>query len=295
MKHSLSSNPAPPPFSPQNSWSDTISQSTVEQVLERFGLQARPPVSPEGLNTVYRAWCTHIPFDNVQKRIALADGRPGPLPGAYPEEFFADYLAHGTGGTCWSSSGALQALLVALGFPARRMVASMHDEANNRAPSHATVLVRLDGQDYLADSAMLTQDIFPLQPGMESVREDPVHPLRAEPVDGYWRIWWNLAQSDASIPCLILEDDVPLERYLERYEVAREWSGFNRYLFARRNTHDGVAALVRSRRYFKDSTGTITEFPLGSDRERFLIEEWGYSEEIVSRMPEDEPETPRAA
>ena len=37
-----------------------------------------------------------------------------PLPCATPAEFFARYLAHGTGATCWPTSTALHALLGAL-------------------------------------------------------------------------------------------------------------------------------------------------------------------------------------
>ena len=41
---------------------------------------------------------------------------PPPLPGTQAADFFEHWLAHGTGGTCWSSSNALYMLVTALGF-----------------------------------------------------------------------------------------------------------------------------------------------------------------------------------
>jgi uncharacterized membrane protein len=68
-----------------------------------------------------------VPFDNVRKLIALRLAHAPPLPGTYAADFFEHWLAHGTGGTCWSSSNALQMLLVALGFTTRRIAGSMRD------------------------------------------------------------------------------------------------------------------------------------------------------------------------
>ena len=92
-----------------------------ERVLERLGLTKRPSIDLAGLNAVYAAWCGRIPFDNIQKRIWFAGDRTTPVTGGDPTEFFANWLAHGTGGTCWPTSGAMYALLRSLGYPARRI------------------------------------------------------------------------------------------------------------------------------------------------------------------------------
>ena len=109
-----------------------------DRVVEKLGFQAAPPPDLDGLRALYAAWCARVPFDNVRKMIALRT--PGaPLPGTTAEDFFEGWLRDGAGGTCWPSSQALWALLSALGFEARRVVASMRDTGYG---SHGTVKVR---------------------------------------------------------------------------------------------------------------------------------------------------------
>jgi N-hydroxyarylamine O-acetyltransferase len=128
---------------------ESIRPETAKQVLERLGLGEAPPPSLEGLNRLYRAWCRSVPFDNVRKRIALETNEPAPLPGAHAEDFLGAWLRHGTGGTCWPSSNGLFAVVRACGFDARRISASMWDQGE---PNHGSVLVRIEGEDYVTDS-----------------------------------------------------------------------------------------------------------------------------------------------
>ena len=57
--------------------------------------------------------------DAVCARLGVTSAAP--LPGTHAIDFFEQWLDHGTGGTCWSSSNALYMLLTALGFTARRI------------------------------------------------------------------------------------------------------------------------------------------------------------------------------
>ena len=97
-----------------------------DAVCARLGIAPAPPTL-EFLEAVYAAWCRRVPFDNVRKLIALREAAPPPLPGTQAADFFEHWLAHGTGGTCWSSSNALYMLVTALGFTARRIAGSMRD------------------------------------------------------------------------------------------------------------------------------------------------------------------------
>jgi len=47
-----------------------------------------------------------------------------------------------------------------------------------------------------------------------------------------------------------------------------------------------VSLLADSR--FERTAAGITAEPTGDDRDRILVEEFGYSEEIVARLPADE-------
>jgi len=64
------------------------------------------------------------PFDNLQKMISLRAGDQR-LTGHDASEFFENFLAHGSSGTCWPSSNALFTLLTSLGFDARRVAGAM--------------------------------------------------------------------------------------------------------------------------------------------------------------------------
>ena len=119
-----------------------------------------------------------------------SSGSADPFPNGPPDAFLAAYLRDGTGGTCWPSSGGLHALLVALGFDARRGSAAMYDNLSGPIHTHGTVIVRIDGVDYWVDSSMLTDRVFPFVRGEETHLDDPLHPVRVEPVDQLWRVWW---------------------------------------------------------------------------------------------------------
>lgn len=261
-----------------------IKPETTDAVLSRFGFGHRPGATLEGLSQVYLAWCRNVPFDNLRKRIHLAADDPSPLPGGTPEDFFAAYLRHGTGGTCWPSSGALHALLVALGFDARRGSAAMRDDLVGPVHSHGTVIVRVDGAEYWVDSSMLSNAPLPLRVGEETSLDDPIRPMRAEPVEGRWRVWWKSAALDAEIGCLLLDDDTSLEHYLTRYEASRTVSPFNADTYATRN-FDGRAVTVAMGRRFELTAGGVVSDEPPDGIAAYLVEDFGYSEEIVAALP----------
>jgi N-hydroxyarylamine O-acetyltransferase len=265
----------------------------VDRVLKRLGLADAPAADLEGLNALYGAWCTSVPFDNVIKRIHLTSSDAAPLPNGEPEAFFATYLTHGTGGTCWPSSGAMHALLCTLGFDARRGSAAMRDDLSGPVHSHGTVLVRIDGTDYWVDTSMLTGRVFPVVPRVETTLEDDLHRVRVEPVEARWRVWWTHPFLPEMLGCLLLDDDVSGEHYLARYEWSRSNSPFNLSLYATRNVDNGRLTCALDHRFHRTVDG-VTKRKLGADRDRVLIEEFGYSEAIVAALPPDDPD-PRAS
>ncbi len=222
-----------------------LSPALVDAVLARLGFASRPDVDADGLGATYRAWCRRVPFDNLRKRIHLAGADPGPLPGDQPAEFFAAWLRHGTGGTCWPSSRALHALLVALGFHARLASAAMFDNLFGPQHTHGTCIVRTDSREFWVDTSMLTDRVIPLARGAPTVVDDSLHPVRVEPVGNLWRVWWEGTNSHDPIPCLLLDDDVDGAHYSARYERSREHSPFNTTLTTNRNV-DGARLAIRS-------------------------------------------------
>jgi arylamine N-acetyltransferase len=266
-----------------------IPPDLTDAALERLGLAARPDTDLVGLNEVYLAWCDRVSFDNVVKRIHLASGSAEPFPNGPADAFLTTWLREGTGGTCWPSSAGLHALLESLGFDARRGSAAMYDNLSGPIHTHGTVIVRIDGRDYWVDSSMLSEAVLPLVPREETRIEHPLHPLRAEPVDELWRVWWPHPSCDEQIGCLLLDDDVTAEHYLDRYEWSRGSSPFNAGLHATHN-HDGALVTIAfGHRIERRPDGTTSRELDREARDRVLVEEFGYSESIVARLPDDDP------
>ena len=261
-----------------------IKPETTDAVLSRFGFGNRPGTTLEGLSQVYLAWCRNVPFDNLRKRIHLAANDASPLPGGTPEDFFAAYLRHGTGGTCWPSSGALHALLTSLGFDARRGSAAMRDDLAGPVHSHGTVIVRVDGAECWVDSSMLSNAPLPLRAGEETSLDDPIRPMRAEPVESAWRVWWKNPALGMEMGCLLLDDDTSLDHYLTRYEASRTVSPFNTGAYATRNFDGRTVTVAMGSRFELTADGvTSNEPPAGIAA--CLVDELGYSEEIVAALP----------
>jgi N-hydroxyarylamine O-acetyltransferase len=265
-----------------------LTPATTEAVLHRLGFSDAPNPDLAGLNQTYAAWCEHVPFDNIVKRTHLASGSTEPIPNGVPEAFFASYLGHGTGGTCWPSSGGLYALLTALGFNARRGSATMREEIYGRIHNHGTVLVQFDDADYWVDSSMLTMRVFTTTEGID----DPVHATRIEPAEPHFRVLWTHNFLDEMLTCLLLDDDVTQHHYLASYESSRMQSGFNTALYATRSTPDMRVTLALGQRFERTPDG-VSSRPLVDDRCQVLIEEFGYSEAIVAALPDDDPAPPK--
>ena len=120
-----------------------------EQVLAKLGFNDFPSINTKDLAALYEVWCKRVPFDNIQKRMVFSTGRApeAPLPGATPEDFFAEWLHHGTGGTCWTGSYALYAFLQALGFDVALVTVTMVTSPDVHGPNHGMTIVGKTGSE----------------------------------------------------------------------------------------------------------------------------------------------------
>ena len=211
-----------------------ISENLRRRVAKRLGLDLKLTLDAPGIYTLYAAWCRHVPFDNVRKLIALRTGDSGPLPGIDATDFLENFLQHGTGGTCWSSSNALFELVVSYGFVARRVAGSMRDLG---VPGHGTVKVTVREMDWLVDSSMLLMFPIPITDDLYIYR-DPLFGVEVEPSEGSHVVWFNTPPYDDYFPCRLLMDNVSHEFYAERYEISRTKGPFNHHLSIRYNRGD---------------------------------------------------------
>ncbi|RIL04575.1 MAG: hypothetical protein DCC71_13570 [Proteobacteria bacterium] len=264
----------------------------VEKVLERLGFAARPEPDLAGLSSVYAAWCERVPFDNVRKRLHVASGDAGPLPGDTPAEFFAAWLAYGTGGTCWAGNGALCALLEALGFAARRGVATML-VAPDLPPNHGTVSVALAEGRFLVDASMLFGAPLRVPDAEPSAVEHPAWGAAARCENGQPIVRWRPLHLGDGLDCRVDSLASDAAEFCTRHEATRGWSPFNFSISARRNRGGGVVGVGLGQRaeIAPDGTLTIRPFEPG-ERTAWLVEALGIAEEIAARLPPDEPLPP---
>jgi len=227
-----------------------------DEVLRRFGFSHPPAADLDGLRAVYRAWCRNIPFDNLNKVIALRTAAPGLLPGIQATVFFETWLRDGTGATCWPSANAIYWLLRSLGFDARRVAAHMQDAGFF---NHGTVIVRLGGREWLVDSSRHTDVPMLLDRG-GFLNDDAAFFAEIEYEErdneaGTYILWVATPREGSYMPCRIFPAEVPYEYFVERFEATRERSPFNSRLYVGRNREREKVIVIGNMRHVVSARG----------------------------------------
>jgi len=269
---------------------DTLSKHLLERIVQKLGFSDYPNPKESCLRAIYQAWCLRVPFDNVRKLIRLHENNPTPLPGDNATDFFETWLAHGTGGTCWASSGALFALLHSLGFDVSRGIATML-VTPDLPPNHGTVLAQLDGKTFVVDTSIRTYVPLLISDDCNSRR----YPFDIKLIlrDGQYYIWWQPLHMLAGLECRIDRFSATAEEFQQRHEQTRAWSPFNYQLASRLNTTDSVIGTAAGKWVEIDTEGQVKQEEIDDQqRKKLLVERIGMSEEIVEKLPPDRPTPP---
>jgi arylamine N-acetyltransferase len=258
--------------------SATTLANPVAQAIDRLGLSAGIRPDLDGLRQVYRAWCLNVPFDNIAKVTALRTNAPGALPGTTADEFLQNWLDHNAGGTCWNTSNALYTVLTTLGFDTIRATGSMFDMGWD---NHGTTIVRIDGEEWLVDSSMLTLEPLPLRPGQVHIQDDRVNRAEIDPEGDGFLLWATNPPLPGLILCRLLEKDVPESLYAANYERSREMSPFNGRLFARRAFEGRVLVLFGNQRHELTADGLASQDLSPEELVATLTDTFGYSRSLI--------------
>jgi arylamine N-acetyltransferase len=266
-----------------------LAPQLVERVLAKLGLRQRPSLDLAGLNTLYAAFSGNVPFDNFRKRIWFASRQTTPLPGGDPTEFFDNWLRHGTGGTCWPIAEGIYALARTLGFEARRIAGSVVVAGYPQGANHGSVLVTLDGIDYLVDAWMAAFKVLHLVSGTPASTGGGIHAISAVPTEGGFDIFsypgWN---RERPLPFRTEPEHDPVDHafFLARYELTKRVGFFNDALFICRHFPESILTLGRKSKFRVSADGTLTQTEVTeAERKAALIGEFGLSEEIVDALP----------
>lgn len=276
--------------------SPTLSPDLVERVLTKLGFTDRLSLDLSSLNALYAAFSGKVSNDNIQKRIWLAGDRMTPLTGGDPTEFFENWLAHGTGGTCFPINGAMAALVQSLGFDARRIAGSMILEGVLQGANHGTVVVTLDGVDYLIDAQMASFEVLPLVPDTPARVGPGIHAISVAPIEnGFEVLWYTGINRQAPLPFHTETEHDPVDHdfFLSCYDrsvAAEGFSPFNDSLYICRRFPESIVTLGRMNKITIASDKTLTKTEISdAERKRILVEELGISEEIAEAIPPDVP------
>jgi N-hydroxyarylamine O-acetyltransferase len=250
-----------------------IDARLANEVVDRLGLSGVDH-DDDGVATFYAAWCRSVPFDNLRKLPALRAGTR-PLPGDTPDDFFRAWLDHGTGGTCWASSGALGSLAASLGFDAALVVGSMLDLPE---PNHGSVVIDVEGTAWLTDSSLLTGAPHRLVP--EGSRTDAGgYRSRIEPDGDTWMMVTDTARGE--LPCRLHPGVRTADEYRERHERTRGFSVFNEAPYVLRHLDGRVQCLIdRTLTVWSDEGPTATTFD--DDARREWLRTAGFSDGVVA-------------
>ncbi len=131
-------------------WLRVADTEVLGPFLAAFGISRHSP-RIDLIDRVTKAF-SRLPFENLTK-IIKADSVTNPSSAMrYPDELLGDYMRWGTGGTCFSLTASLIAVLDALGIEAYPVLADRHYGAD----THCGVLIPAPGGDlFLCDPGYL--------------------------------------------------------------------------------------------------------------------------------------------
>ncbi len=118
----------------------------LSEYLSRIGLDTAPKPDLEGLRALHAAQAFSIPFENFDvllgRNISLETG-----------DLVSKLIRHRRGGYCFELNGIFYRALKALGFEVRQLMARvLYDRPDPGARTHEVLLVRISGEDWLADN-----------------------------------------------------------------------------------------------------------------------------------------------
>lgn len=176
------------------------------------------------LNDVLQAFI-QIPYENLSKILKYHRQHQDTLSLRFPEEVWHDFRTAGLGGTCFSLTFFLQAIVEALGFASYPVLARMKAGEDH----HCALVVDLAGNHYLLDPGYVLD--VPMQIGGESprlfrsahagveLRPDPEAPLHYQlfTFQAQQQQWRYSFADIAATP----------ERFLAAWLASFGWNGMN--------------------------------------------------------------------
>lgn len=127
---------------------------------------------------------SQMPYENLTK-IVKRDAVIGPSSAKrLPDEVLSDHLLYGTGGTCFSLTAALVAVLSHNGIEAWPLLA----DRRYGPDTHCGALVMIGGRPHLVDPGYLIHRPVPLPQGVPVTADNRFNTVELVPQDGGWKV-----------------------------------------------------------------------------------------------------------
>lgn len=139
----------------------------VAHYLERINYQGDLLPNLTNLQALQRQHLLHVPFENLDIHL----GRPIVLDVA---RIFDKVVTRKRGGFCYELNGLFYELLRALGYELRMIAANVYDREKGYGPAydHLSLLVTIEGVDYLTDVGFGKFTFEPLKLQTEILQQD---------------------------------------------------------------------------------------------------------------------------
>ena len=136
-----------------------LSSAMTQVVMSHLGVTIAPPTL-SSLQSLVNAYIRKVPWETVSRLVKRAGAAETADCPRWPNEFWADNMERGCGGTCFESNYAFFSLLCALGYEGYLTVNNMGDSIG----CHSAILLDLVGMKWLVDAGYPLFAVIPLNP-----------------------------------------------------------------------------------------------------------------------------------
>lgn len=192
----------------------------TDRVLAYLGCARRPP-SIRYLNHLIQSYIRRVPWESASriiKRHITAEASRCPR---WPEEFWAEALSSGTGGTCFENNLAFFTLLTTLGFTGYLTINNMLD----KRACHTALVIFWQEQKYLVDVAIPLYCALPIHSDKVTKRSSLFHNYTIRPSQpGAFEI--ERSHHPKRNIFTLLDRPIPLDEYKIAVERDYEATGY---------------------------------------------------------------------
>jgi arylamine N-acetyltransferase len=147
-----------------------LSPGLTDRILAYLGCPRKRP-SVRYLNRLIQAYIRRVPWESVSRIVKRHTTPETAKCPRWPQEFWTEALARGTGGTCFENNLAFFTLLTTLGFEG---YLTSNDMLATRA-CHTASIIFLQGQKVLVDVAIPLHCALPIQRDKATKRSTRFH------------------------------------------------------------------------------------------------------------------------